>query len=194
MEQGKQELLDAILAEAQTKVSEIESAAQETARKQTQAAEREIQVFMDDCASRDATDAADIISRRKVAAGMEGKKALLAEKRALLDEVHDRLLSRLYALSHDQYLKLVELLLDAYASEGDMVYIAKDCAVTYGDVQSLDVCRKRALKVEYGPDVKSGVLLKGTAVDKDLSFEALAADVFAAHEMELATRLFGKKQ
>jgi len=192
MEQGKQDLLNAILEEATAKAAAIKEEADNTARANVQRAASEVQTYLDDCASRDATDAADIISRRKVSAGMEGKKALLAEKRALLSEVKSRLVERLYALSHEDYLRVVEVLLDAYAAEGDKVYIAKNCAVTYGDVQSLDVCRRLSLKVDYAPSVRSGVLLSGQAVDKDLSFEALADSVFAEHEMELATRLFGK--
>ena len=192
MEQGKQELLNAILDEANAKAAAIREEAAKTAEEKTQRAAAEVQSYLDDCASRDATDASDLISRRKVSAGMEGKKALLAEKRALLSEVKSRLIERLYALSHEDYLKVVDVLLTAYAAEGDRVYIAKNCAVTYGDVQSLDVCRRLTLKVDYDPSVRSGVLLRGKSVDKDLSFEALADSVFAEHEMELATRLFGK--
>ena len=192
MEQGKQELLNAILDEAKAKAAAIREEAERNARQKEQQAASDVQAYLDECASRDAMDAADLISRRKVAAGMEGKKALLAEKRALLGEVRSRLVERLYALPHEDYLHVVDVLLTAYAAEGDCVYIAKGCAVTYGDVQSLDVCRKLHLKVDYGATVRSGVLLSGLAVDKDLSFEALADGVFAEQEMELAKRLFGK--
>ena len=184
--------MDAILADADAKVQRIREDTAETIRQRTQKAHSEVQAYMDGCARQDAADAADIIARRKVAAGMDGKKALLATKRELLDTVRSRLVERLVSLPHDDYLHLIDILLVAYAEEGDTVLLAKDCAVTYGDVQSLEVCRTRALKVEYDADVRSGILLSGRTVDRDLGFEAVAADVFAANEMELATRLFGK--
>lgn len=192
MESGKQQLLDAIEAEAAQKVAEIRSGAESAVKENTARAERELQAYLDDCASRDAADAADFIARRKVAAGMDGKKAVLAAKRALLDAVKARFVERLYGLAKEDYLRLITLLLEQYAAEGDKVFIARDCAVTFGDVQALDVCRKKALKVDYDPAVRSGLMLSGQKVDKDLSFEALADGVFADHEMELAVRLFGK--
>ena len=192
MEQGKQELLNAILEEATAKAAAIKEEANSTAKAKEQRAAAEVQSYLDDCASRDATDSADLISRRKVAAGMEGKKALLAEKRALLAEVKSRLVERLYAMGHDDYLRIVDVLLNAYATEGDSVFIAKNNTITFGEVQSLNVCSRLSLKVSYDPEMRSGVVLRGKAVDKDLSFEALADSVFAEHEMELATRLFGK--
>jgi vacuolar-type H+-ATPase subunit E/Vma4 len=192
MEQGKQELLNAILEDAQNRVKAIEAETAQAVLANTEKASGEVQAYMDECAARDKRDAADIVERRKVAAGMEGKKALLAQKRALMDAVKARLVERLYALSHEECLKLVDTLLKVYAATGDQVIIPTGAAVTFGDVQSLDVCRRLTLKVDYGQDVKSGLLLKGKAVDRDLSFEALADSVFADNEMALAERLFGK--
>ncbi len=183
--------MNAILAEAESRAEQIRAEAVLAASEATDKANAEMKRFADAQARADDADAADMVARRKVSAGMDGKKALLAEKRALLSLVKSRLVERLYALEHKDYLHLVDIMLKTYAAEGDEVCIAKDCAITYGDVQSLDVCRALALKVVYDPSVKSGVLLKGRAIDKDLSFEALADSVFADHEMELADRLFG---
>ena len=190
MEQGKQELLNTILAEAQAKADATVAEAQAKKDSVLAQAQADQAAYLAQSAQKDEADALDLVTKAATAATMEGKKAYLATKRRILATVYDRLLQQLYALPRDKYLALVDGLLQRYAQEGDTVLVAKDCAITYGDVQSLPIARKRVLKVEYSDTLKGGVVLVSDAMDKDLSFEALCQSVQQDTEMQLAASLF----
>lgn len=190
MEQGKQQLLDTILQEATASAESITREAAEKSEQLLAKENAEMRSYLQRQAAKDEVDGTDLVTKAATAAAMEGKKALLKTKREILDKVYGRLLERLYALGPKDYLALVEALLERYASEQDKVLLAKDCAITFGDVQALPVARKRALKVEYDEAMQGGVKLVSDSLVKDLTFEALCQSVQAATEMELAIQLF----
>ena len=190
MEQGQQQLLDTILAEAQDRAQAIRQEAQDKTQEALRCARDEMGAYLAQNARKDDADGEDLVVKATTAATMEGKKALLAAKRGVLADLYRRLLDALYALPHDAYLALVDTLLQRYAQEGDTVLMAKNCAINYGEVQSLAVVRRLSLTVQYGADVTGGIKLVGASLDKDLTFEALCHSVQADTEMDLAMQLF----
>lgn len=182
--------MDTILGEARAKAESIRQDADAKAKQALEAEQSAMRNFLAENAAKDEADGQDLVTKATTAAVMEGKKALLATKREVLDTVYSRLADRLYGLGHDDYLALVNTLLERYATEGDTVLMAKGCAIDYGEVQSLAVSRRLALRVEYGEGIKGGIKLVGSAMDKDLTFEALCHSLQSSTEMDLAIRLF----
>ncbi len=126
----------------------------------------------------------------EASARLDAQKILLAEKRAVIDEIYDRALERLNSSSKEDALKLSETLLEKYAEEGDEIVFA-DGFKYVKEVSSLDVVKAKGLKVAFAKgSSKSGFILSGTSSDKDLSYEALLAADREQHEAEIASRLF----
>ena len=178
------------MGEAQDRAQAIRQEAHDKAQAALAQARAEMDAYLAQNARKDDADGEDMVVKATTAATMEGKKALLAAKREVLSAVYGRLADALYALPHDAYLGLVDKLLQRYAQEGDTVLMARNAVIDYGDVQSLSVARRLALRVQYSDEVRGGVKLVNDSLNKDLTFEALCHSVQADTEMDVAMRLF----
>jgi vacuolar-type H+-ATPase subunit E/Vma4 len=126
---------------------------------------------------------------------LDGAKILLAEKRAVIDDVYARAAKQLGEMNEHDLLSMTKKLLEEYAEDGDEIVFA-DGYPCVKQVSTLDVVKDRHLKITFvgkvGGKVDGGFMLCGKTSDKDLSFAALLAADRAQHETEIAAELFKK--
>lgn len=173
-------------AEAQAIIADAEKKAEETVEKANLWAERRKE------GEKQAADkrAESILEGKAATARLDCAKIMLAEKRAVIDEVYSRALSQLLKLNKTDAVHLFDKLLNAYAEEGDEVVFAENFAYAQ-DVSKLSVVKEKKLKVSpKRANIEGGFLLIGKNSDKDLSFTALLAVDREERQAEIASALF----
>jgi V/A-type H+-transporting ATPase subunit E len=186
---GKQDIVDRILSDASEEAEGIISEAEEVAARilsdARDGAEREMQNL------RVETEAKvnAILAGKQATARLDGAKILLAEKRAVIDDVYARAAKELLSLSASDCLAMTERLLKSYAEEGDEVIFAHNFPCVK-EASELSVVKQKHLKITFGGKMGGGFILCGKTADKDLSFAALLAADRAEHEAEIGAEIF----
>lgn len=173
-------------AEAQAIISDAEKKAEETVDKANLWAERRKE------GEKQAADkrAESILDGKAATARLDCAKIMLAEKRAVIDEVYARALEQLKNLGKADAVHLFERLLTLYAEEGDEVVFADGFSYAQ-DVAKLGVIKEKKLKVSpKKANIDGGCILIGKNSDKDLSFTALLAVDREERQAEIASALF----
>ena len=187
---SKEAIIERILSDAQAEAAAIvaeanaraeETIAQANARAEERRAETEAEL---------AEKSQRIQEGRAAAARLDSQKILLAEKRRVLDAIYARAFEKLLALGEKESLGLIERLLVENAAKGEEIVFAKSFAYAESAAK-LPVVRERALKISSEKaDIEGGLLLRGEACDKDLSFGAILSLDREEHQAELAQKLF----
>lgn len=181
---------DRILSDARKEAEDIVAAAEEEAKNLLANADACAEELYAESEAEIRERAKGIYDGKSAAARLDSAKALLQEKRRVLDTVYACALKKLNALSAKECCKLTERLLTAYAEEGDEIVFSENypCA---REVAELPVVREKKLTVsKKRAAVDGGFLLKGKTADKDLSYGALLAEDRELHQAELAEALF----
>ncbi|MCD8307051.1 MAG: hypothetical protein LUD51_02325 [Clostridia bacterium] len=185
-----QDIVDRIISDASAEAEETMSAAKAQYDDILSRAEAKAEK---DMADEKAVTEAKIKSLKdgyEASARLDAQKILLAEKRAVIDSIYDRALTRLVSSSKEDTVRLSQTLLEKYAEEGDEIIFA-DGFKYVKEVSALQVVKDRNLKVSFSKaSFKGGFILSGKSSDKDLSYEALLAADREQHEAEIASRLF----
>lgn len=170
---------DSIVAEAEAKAAKLRAEAK--ARAETLESETKTET---------AARRKSILEKREAAARLDGAKLLLGEKRKVIDAIYDEAHSRLLELSKEESVKLIKMLLESYAEDGDELYFAENFPYAE-EVALLPVIAAKKLKIsaERLP-LDGGLRLKGEKSDKDLSYGAVLAADREEYQAELAHELF----
>jgi vacuolar-type H+-ATPase subunit E/Vma4 len=185
---GKQDIVDRILSDAGKEADDIIAEAENTAARilsdAKASANREMQLVCEDTQ----TKVNGILSGKQATARLDGAKILLAEKRALIDDIYARAEEKLKNLSSGDCLAMTEKLLKLYAEDGDEIQVSHNfpCAK---EVSALDIVKKKHLKITFG-SVSGGFILSGKTSDKDLTYSSLLSADRAVHEAEIAAEIF----
>lgn len=174
-------------AEAQAIIADAEKKAEETVEKANLRAERRIQ------GEKQAADkkAESILDGKAATARLDCAKILLAEKRAVIDEVYARALAQLQQLGKADALHLFERLLNSFAEDGDEIIFADNFKYAQ-DVAKLSVVKDKKLRISAKKaGIDGGCILIGKNSDKDLSFSALLAVDREEMQAEIAATIFG---
>ena len=186
---GKEEIINAILSEAEQEAQKIIAQAEENAASVKSAAFDVAESLLKTAESETDARAKAILEGKAATARLDSAKILLAGKRHILATVYARAYERLEALGEKEVLPFMAQLLEKYASEGDEVVLS--AAFRFKTAfEKLPVISKKKLKVVTDPTVKGGFLLRGISADVDLSFETLLAQDKEAHQSEIAGTLF----
>ena len=187
---SKQEIIDRILADANTaaetilaeanaKASNILAEADAYAKRETAETERECEAF-----------AKDVLDKKLAAARLESAKIALSEKRKVLDYVYALALARLKEQAAKDPTAVYAVLLQKYAEKGDVVHFAKDFAHVEA-VAALPIFGQLELRVsQQRVAMDGGMLLVGEKADKDVSFATLIERDKEGHLAELAAEIF----
>lgn len=125
----------------------------------------------------------------KTRASLDGRKAALAEKRLVIDEVFDRAYRALLALNDDARAKVCLAMLLSEAEDGDIVLPAqRDRAILAGLMDKLG--GKRLTLADTDAAIQGGFVLSSEGYEKDCSFASLLGDLRLNEETEIARRLF----
>ncbi len=188
---SEQAIVERIISDAEEEaraiISSAEIKAEETVREAMMRAERRKEGERQSAERK----AESILEGMAATARLDCAKILLAEKRAVIDEIYLRALNQLRQIGKADALYLFERLLKEYAEEGDEIVFA-DNFLYAQDVAKLSVVRERKLKVSSKKaKIDGGLLLIGKNSDKNLSFSALLAEDRELMQAEIASVIFG---
>jgi vacuolar-type H+-ATPase subunit E/Vma4 len=131
-----------------------------------------------------------ILEKRAADARLDCAKALLGEKRKVVETVYDEAHSRLLELPKEDAVALVERLLCAYAEAGDEIVFDKYFPYA-AEVKILPVVKEKDLRIaKESQEIGGGLRLIGKVSDKDLSFKALILADRDENQASLARELF----
>lgn len=187
---GKQEIIQRIISDAETAAAEIISEAEkkaaeicDDAQKSAERRKKGTQAEIDDKVK-------SICDGKSATARLDGAKALLAEKRRVIDETYNRALDKLNALPREDALRLAERLLSEYSEQGDEIVFAANYKYAQ-QVAKLSVVGERKLKISSETaNVDGGFILCGKTADKDVSYGALIAADREEFQAGLAAEIF----
>ena len=187
---SEQAIVEKIIAdakmEAQAIIADAERKAEATIAEANARAERRKQGERASAEKR----AESILEGKSATARLDSAKILLAEKRAVIDEVYARALKRLKELGKAEALHLIAKLLEEFAEEGDEVLFAENFGYAQ-DASKLDIVREKKLKISAKrADIDGGILLIGKTSDKNLSYSALLAADREEHQAAIAATIF----
>ena len=158
--EGKEAIVGKILSDAQQKadaiVAEAERAANESLAEWRRALERE---------------STEVVARRETVASLDNRKAMLAAKRAVIDEVLARALASACALPKERYCSLVERLLEEYAQEGDAVTLSASAPL--GE-KELAACKAFPLEFSFPGHCMSSSILQPLPIAFNYPFSPLS--------------------
>lgn len=190
--QGKQNIIDDIISSAKkTAAAMIADAENEKAE-----AEKAIAASLaesEKAAKAEADAAAHAVRSGKLKLGeLEAGKILLGYKRACVDGVYSEIKAKILAMKDAEYLAFLQKLIAPVAVDGDEIVAAKSDAkrVTSAWVKKLSSALKIKLTLakEYG-EFDAGVTLRNAEFDRDLTVDAVIADLKDATEADTVKSL-----
>lgn len=187
---GKQEIIERILADAETEAAEILRSANVRAEEIISAANARADEQRAEAQAEANARAKRILDGKAASARLDSAKIMLAEKRRVMDEIYARALKKLLEMKERDTLNLLERLLSEYAEEGDEIVFASNFAYAKG-VAALPVIKERKLKISSErAQISGGCILRGALSDKDLSYAALLNADKEEYQAEIAAKLF----
>ncbi len=187
---GADKLITSILQEAHEQASAIEWKSAETVAELKKKLERDLESVRDEFTKK-AADAKEMqLATARTNAELQGRKELLARKRALIGEAYSAACRRVCSLTGEKREALLMKLLERECEGGETVRpAAKDRDLIE---KLLPACSKAGLILgEPDPDIDDGFSLMGSNYYKDCSFGALLDEVRTATESEVTGKLFG---
>ena len=187
---GTEQITKRILSDAEAEALAIVAAAEKKAEKLLSEASLRAEETRKTVESEVAEKRRAILEKRAADARLDSAKALLGEKRKVLETVYDEAHSRLLELPKEDALALVERLLCTYAETGDEIVFDKYFPYA-ADIKILPIVQEKGLRVAKDTqEIGGGLRLIGKVSDKDLSFKALILADRDENQASLARELF----
>lgn len=116
----------------------------------------------------------EVVERKLTLAKLDKRKLILKTKQQIVDKVFESALNILQTLKKADYLKLVLKLIEKNADNGDTIVLSLDGVINGDDLlKSSIVADKKLTVAKKKGNFTGGVMLVGSACDKDLTFSAL---------------------
>ena len=189
---GKENIINKILSDADTKCAKIIEQAEEQAKAIIDSAEASIARDRADLDARIESATAERIRNSVATAELEGKKYRLNAKQRLIAKCYDVAYERLLKQSDQERLALIGSLLDKYAEKGETVYVAEKDGkfVTQKYLDGFDKGLKLGKKYIKAD---GGVVLEGDGYEKDLTLSRVIRYAREQTESKVAVALLGEK-
>ena len=204
MEHGKAEKIrQKILNDAQAEARKIMEGAEAEARGIRQEAQARADSIASDYKARARADADEHIRRQLSLRELEARKAILAEKWAVIEEVFDKALASLRERDRQSgYGLTMELLLKAVETGNEEIIMAPEDrqAIDKSFIENLNANLRKAGKrgevslSEETRDIRGGFILRRGRTETNSSFDTLLAMLRDEVETEIAEILFGKRE
>lgn len=192
------QVIDKILNDAQAKAEKIMAEAGEKQKAELEKVEKEIQAYNEETDRIVQKTAQDIKENYRAAARMENSKALLAEKRKIINEIFSSAADKLRQLSDQEYLDLMKKLMLKAVETGD------EQIVLDNNEKRIDQVFIKTINRELGPGYQGnlkiadktddlgggGFILKRGLIKNNVSFYVLLEQARTDLEMDLAKDLF----
>ena len=189
---GKENIINKILSDADTKCQNVLDAARSQAQSIVDAAKAAIERDRTELDARIVATTAERISKRVATAELDGKKYRLNAKQQLIDKCYQLAYEQLLKQSDKERLAFVGSLISKYAEKGETVFVTeKD-----GKLVTQKFLDGFNMKLKLGKKyVKAdgGIVLEGEGYEKDLTLSRVIAYVREQTEGRVAEALLGEK-
>ncbi len=187
---GKENIINKILADADAKCEEILTAAQAQAQEIHDSARSFAKNEEDALNSKLQNISAERLRNANARAQLEARKYKLWKKQQLIASCYAQALKELAALPVPQKTAFLKKLIEAYAEKGETVRITKadKDIVTQ---KFLDTFGKKLTLGKSFIEASGGIVLEGEGYDKDLTLEKVVAYAREQTEAQVARTLFG---
>ena len=187
---GKENIINKILSDADAKAAEIVSAAEFQAQAIVSAAEQAIANERAALNERLQTVVSERQRNRKATAELDAKKYTLACKQQLISRCYELAYQQLVKMSESDRLKLLGTLIEQHAEKGETVYITQ--ADAKGATQLwLDGFDKGLKLGKKYIKADGGLLLEGAGYEKDLTLTSVIKYLREQTEAKVAALLLG---
>ena len=188
---GKENIINKILADADLKCQEIVAQAQAQAEQITAIAKALSDAETQSVSKRLANISAERERNLKASALLEARKYKLGKKQQLISRCYDKAMNELKMLSAKDKEKFLAKLIQNYAENGETVLISKadKDVVTQ---KFLDSFGKKLVLGKTFAQIDGGLILQGNGYDKDLSLDKVLSVVRNDTEAAVAKALFGE--
>lgn len=188
---GKENIINKILSDADAKCRKILEQAKAQAQAIIDGAEASIAKDKTELDARIATATAERVSKRVATAELDGKKYRLNAKQAVISKCYSVAYELLTKQSDKERLALIGTLLDKYAERGETVYVAEKDGrlVTQKYLDGFD----KGLKLGKRYIVADGgIVLEGDGYEKDLTLSRIIRYAREQSEGKVAEKLLGE--
>ena len=187
---GKENIINKILADAEQKCAEILTTAEKEAQEIADSARSAIEAERETLDKRLETLTVERERNALASADLEARKYKLREKQRLISACYDKALNALTKMSDKQKLDFIGKILKTYAEKGETVCVtnADKNIVTQ---KFLDGFNLGLILSKETVDAVGGVVLCGASYDKDLTYPKLVAYFREQTEAQVASILFG---
>ena len=174
---------EAVIDDAKFKATEIENAAKAVCASMADNAEKERAAAVN-----------DVLTRSKTVAELDAKKLLFDAKNQVVALTFETALNKVKNLPKEKYAKLVMGML-SMAEDGDVVTISKREKDVLTEAVIKEFAAKKKIKLtlnkEFG-EFDGGIILSGSGVDKNLTFETEFQLLKDELEETVAKKLFAE--
>lgn len=188
--EGKEAIVGKILSDAQQKADAIVVEARERAAAMKAEAERAANESLAEWRRALERESTEVVARRETVASLDNRKAMLAAKRAVIDEVLARALASACALPKERYCSLVERLLEEYAQEGDAVTLSASAPLGEKELAACKAFSAKKLRYAGTGEFEGGLRLENATYLTDLSFRAILDARREELEQSIASAVF----
>ena len=189
---GKENIINKILSDADTKCQSIMDEAKREAQSILDSADSAIFRDRAELDKRIDSATAERIRNRLATAELDGKKYRLNAKQKLIDKCYQLAYEQLLAQSDKERLALIGSLIDKYAEKGEIVYVAerdgKLVSQKYLDGFERGLTLGKRYIVADG-----GIVLEGQGYEKDLTLSRVISYARERTESRVAAELLGEK-
>lgn len=187
---GKENIINKILSDADAKCAEIIAAAEAQAQEVTDAARAHAQKESDAVEKRLESLAAERRRNNLASAQLEARKYKLQQKQQLISDCYDKALQQLKKLSAERKKAMLGKILTQFAEKGETVYPCKaDKEIV--TQKFLDGLGKGLVLGKKLLDTDGGLVLEGDGYEKDLTLGMLVSYAREQTEAKVAAALFG---
>ena len=181
-------LIDRIIADAEQAAAKVLADAEASCNSIREMTDAEIARKAEQFEKDRVQQAKAVIDGYKTRAELDGKKEMLRDKRALLDDVFAETYRNLLNLPSEKREKLYLSILKAEAKENDLIAPAKaDRDAIVGAARQLPFPVRIS---EQDADTEAGFILYGGSYEKDCSMKSVLRELRDAEETNVAKQLF----
>ena len=187
---GKENIINKILADADAKCVEILTAAQAQAQAIVSTAEQSVATDRANLDARLQAISAERERNRRATAELDAKKYALARKQQLIDRAYELAYDSLVKMSASDRLDLIGALIEKHAEPGETVYVtqADGQSVTQLWLDGFDKGLKLGAKYIKAD---GGLVLEGNGYEKDLTLRSVIKYLREQTEGKVAALILG---
>ena len=188
---GKENIINKILCDADEKCQKLISTAEQKAEQLKAQAQAECEADKQAMLVKAQNAASERLRNRVATAELDARKYKLGAKQRLIGDCYDKALHRLADLPVREKQSFVLGLLKKYAEQGETVIVAK-CDRDVITQKTLDEANKKLVLSKTCHNEQGGVILQGQGYEKDLTLKRVVDYLREQTEGKVAKSLFGE--